>query len=74
LTLFEEIVHYDVSGNESAIYSSYLKTKFGFVFSRRITDNLSIDLGIIKSNTSNLNFHENDIEETYLHTSTKWIF
>jgi len=73
-TLFEEVIHYDVSGNESAIYSSYLKTKFGFVVSRRITDNLSVDLGLIKSNTSNFNFHQNDIEETYLHTSTRWIF
>jgi len=73
-TLFGEIVDYGVDGKETGIYSDYVRNKLGVLLSRRITDTISMDFGIVKSDTTNATFKENDVDESYVHTSTRWVF
>ncbi len=73
-TFIQEFTIFSVPDNENIAFSEYSEIKTGFILTKLITEDITMDFGLFMDKQDNYNYHENDIEEVYFQTGTKWTF
>jgi hypothetical protein len=74
ITWQETMIQRGVDGTQSLEFADFSRLVSSFVYSQRIVDNLTLDIGVRLDASEYSDFKENNFDEFYLHTATRYRF